>query len=64
MQLYKAIDDIQRNFNFSYYTSESMKEVCLDHMVEILKMYKDPNEMSTILETDDIEGKDCIWYIT
>ena len=46
------------------YTSDAIKETILDHLVVIIKMYKDPIQIIPILENIDIEGKSCFYYIT
>jgi len=60
--LFKFIDDVKANFNFSVYTAEAMKEKCEKYMISLLKMYKCPNEIKPILDNLDVEGRDCFWY--
>lgn len=64
MQLFQAIDEMQKSFNLPLYTSDAIKARILDHLVVIIKMYKDPIQIIPILENIDIEGQDCFYYIT
>ena len=61
--MFKVIDDIQTQFNFSYYTSLSLKTKLEDNMVEILKMYKNSAQIKVIVANIDINGLDAFYYI-
>ena len=61
--MYKLIDDIQHEFNYSSYSSATMKSIITDHIVKILEIYKEPEEMIPLMERLDIDGKDSFWYL-
>jgi hypothetical protein len=63
LTLYKLIDDVQTEFNYSTYSSNAMKNLITQQIVKILEIYKDPEEMIPLMERLDIDGKDCFWYM-
>ena len=63
LTMYKLIDDIQHEFNYSSFSSATMKSIITDHIVKILEIYKEPEEMIPLMERLDIDGNDCFWYL-
>jgi hypothetical protein len=61
--MYKLIDDIQHEFNYSSFSSATMKSIITGHIVKILEIYKEPEEMIPLMERLDIDGKDSFWYL-
>ena len=50
LTLYKLIDDIQIEFNYSKYTSQFMKNKIEDQLKSIIDVYKNPNEIIDLME--------------
>ena len=63
LTLYKLIDDIQIEFNYSKYTSQFMKNKIEDQLKSIIDVYKDPNEIIDLMENQDIDGHNCFFYM-
>jgi hypothetical protein len=63
LTLYKLIDDIQREYSYSSFSSDAMKSLITNQIVKILEIYKEPEEMIPLMERLDIDGKDCFWYL-
>jgi len=63
LTLYKLIDDIQKEFNYSPYTSQFMKNQIEDQLKSIIDVYKDPNEIIDLMENQDIDGHNCFFYM-
>ena len=63
LNLYKLIDDIQYEFNYSSFSSATMKHMITQQVVKILEIYKEPEEMIPLMERLDIDGKDSFWYL-
>ena len=62
LNLYKLIDDLQRFSNYSNYCSSKMQEIILQKLIKILEIYDEVNDMETILEVPDHEGRNCFWF--
>jgi len=63
LTLYKLIDDIQKEFGYSQYTSQFMKNKIEDQLKSIIDVYKDPNEIIALMENQDIDGHSCFYYM-
>ena len=63
LTMFKLIDDIQKEFNYSSFSSATMKSLITDQIIKILEIYKEPEEMIPLMERLDIGGKDCFWYL-
>jgi hypothetical protein len=63
LTLYKLIDDVQIEFNYSSFCSLAMKELITEQVIKILEIYKEPEEMIPLMERLDIDGYDCFWYM-
>lgn len=63
LNLFKLIDDVMLEFNYSSFSSGAMKDMITVQIVKILEIYKEPEEMIPLMERLDIDGKDCFWYM-
>ena len=63
LNLYRIVDDVQNNFNFSQFTSEQLKTDIIQKIVQVLGVYQEPDDLINLLEQHDLYGKDCFWYI-
>ena len=63
LTLFKLIDDIQIQFNYSPYTSQFMKNQIEHQLKLIIDVYKEPNEIIDMMENQDIDGHNCFFYM-
>ena len=63
LNLYKMVDDVQFQFNYSHFTSVQLKTNIIEQLVKIVDVYQEPENLINLLEQHDLNGRSCFWYI-
>lgn len=61
--LYKVIDQVQQDANYSNYVTKIMKDKITEKILKILDIYESPEQIIPLAELPDIEGKKCFSYL-
>lgn len=56
--LYKLVDDVQKYFNYSQYSTHMIKENIQIQTHKVLEVHSDPEEIVPLFERLDLYGKD------
>ena len=61
--LYKLIEIIQRDFGYSQFSTNIIKESISEKIILTLDIYDSPRQIESLIEQPDLEGRDCFWYL-
>lgn len=61
--LYKLIETIQRDFGYSQFSTNIIKDSIVEKIILTLDIYDSPRQIESLIEQPDLEGRDCFWYL-
>lgn len=61
--LYRALDIISEEFQYSEYSTDIMKEKIVKTLKQALNSYQDTEQLLFLIEQTDFNGKNCFWYM-
>lgn len=63
MIMYKVIDDIQHQVQYSSYATKVIKEKIKKLCIQFLELYENPEQILQLVKSKDILDNDCLWYM-